>query len=154
MKTLGQYHDLYLKTGALLLAEVFQNFRKLCMQYYEFDCAHLSTICGLAWQAALKKRKTPLELLTDINMLLKIERGIRGGISMISTRYCEANNSQVENYNLQIPNSYILYLDANKIDLEYHSHLHDLHNEYAISPEKLRVTEKILSLFAKKYVRK
>ena len=90
MKTMREYHDLYLMSDVLLLADVFENFRDVCSKNYGLDPAWYYTAPGLAWDAALKLTKVNLELLTDIDMLLMIEKGIRGGVSMISTRYGES----------------------------------------------------------------
>ena len=79
IKNLGEYHDLYLKSDTLLLADVFENFSKMCLNIYQLDSAKSLSAPGLAWQAALKKTAVKLELLTDIDMLLMVEKGIRGG---------------------------------------------------------------------------
>ena len=92
METLQDYPDLYLKTDVLLLADVFENFRDVCQENYGLDPAWYYTAPGLAWHAASKVTKVELELLADPDMLLMIEKGIRGGVSMISTRYGKANN--------------------------------------------------------------
>ena len=68
-KKLGEYHDLYLKSGTLLLTDVFENFRKMCLKVYHFDPVKFLSAPGLAWQAALKRTEVKLELLTDIDML-------------------------------------------------------------------------------------
>ena len=114
-KTLGDYHDLYLKTDVNLLADVFENFRNLCLQQYKLDPANYYTSPGLSWDALLKKTNVELELLTDYDMYLMIEKGLRGGISMVSNRYCKANNPLLEDYSEDEPNSYIMYLDANNL---------------------------------------
>ena len=77
IKNLGEYHDLYLKNGTLLLADVFENFREMCFKIYHLDPAKFLSAPGIAWQADLKKTKAKLELLTDIDMLLMVEKGIR-----------------------------------------------------------------------------
>ena len=77
---LGDYHDLYVQSDTLLLADVFENFRDKCINVYELDPAHFLSLPGLAWQACLKKTNIELELLTDYDMLLMVEEGIRGGI--------------------------------------------------------------------------
>ena len=92
MKTLEDYHNLYNKLDVLLLADVFENFRDICIKIYNLDPAHYYTAPGLAWDAALKITDVKLELLSDIDMLLMVEKGIRGGVSMVSNRYGKANN--------------------------------------------------------------
>ena len=80
LNNLGDYHDLYVRSDTLLLADVFENFRNVCLSNYELDPAHFVSLPGLAWQACLKKTNVELQLLTDYDMLLLIEEGIRGGI--------------------------------------------------------------------------
>ena len=116
MEHLQDYHNLYNETDVLLLADVFENFRNLCLEIYELDPAHYYTAPGLAWDAALKKTEVKLELLTDIDMLLMIEKGIRGGVSIISTRYSKANNKYMDDkFSPSEPSKYIQYLDANNL---------------------------------------
>ena len=114
-KTIRDYHDLYLKSDVLLLADVFENFRKTCMKHYNLDPAYYYTSPGLAWDACLKTTGQQLQLLDDYDMLMMFERGIRGGITHISKRYAEANNKYMKNYNPEKPSSYIQYLDANNL---------------------------------------
>ena len=92
LNNLGDYHDIYVQSDTLLLADVFENFRKACVETYELDPAHFISLPGLAWQACLKKTGVELELLTDYDMLLMIEEGIRGGICHAAHRYAKANN--------------------------------------------------------------
>ena len=73
IKNLGEYHDLYIQSDTLLLADVFEKFRNTCIEIYELDPAHFLSAPGLAWQACLKKTEANLELLTDVDMLLMIE---------------------------------------------------------------------------------
>ena len=80
IKNLGEYHDLYVQSDTVLLADVFENFRNMCINKYELDPAKLLSAPGLTWQAALKKTKVKLDLLTDIDMSLMVKKGIRGGI--------------------------------------------------------------------------
>ncbi|GFW51080.1 uncharacterized protein TNCV_3593621 [Trichonephila clavipes] len=115
MHTLRDYHDLYVTVDVLLLSDIFENFRTLCQNYYKIDPCHTYTAPGLAWQACLKMTKVRLELLTDIDMHLFIEKGIRGGVAMISHRYAKANNAYLSNYDSSLPSSYIIYLDANNL---------------------------------------
>ena len=177
-KTLGDYHDLYLKTDVLLLADVFQKFRETCMNNYKLDPLHYYTAPGLSWDALLKYTKIELQLLSDLDMHLFIEKGMRGGISMVSKRHAKANNKYVKDYNPEKEDNHIMYLDANnlyghsmsqplpyggfkwitddspmkkgkgriyEVDLEYPKHLHQLHNDYPLAPEKLAVKKEWLS---------
>ena len=97
-KNLGDYHDLYVQSDTLLLADVFENFRNKCIEIYELDPAHfLSTLC-LAWQSRLKKTGIKIELLTDVDILLMVEKGIRGGICHAIHSYAKTINNYMKNY--------------------------------------------------------
>ena len=113
LENLGDY--LYVKRDTLLLADVFENFRNMCIKVYELDPPHLVSPPGLAWQACLKKTNIELELLTDYDMLLMVEKGIRGGICHSIHRYAKANNKHMQNYNKDEELSCIQYLDANNL---------------------------------------
>ena len=115
IKNLAEYHDLYVQSDTLLPADVFENFRGKCIEIYELDPAHFLSATGLAWQACLKKTKLKLELLTDIDMLLMVEKGTRGGICQAIHRYAKANNKYMKNYDKDIISSYLMYLDANNL---------------------------------------
>ena len=116
MKYFKDYHELYNKVDVLLLADVFENFRNICLENYELDPAHYYTAPGLAWDAALKVTDVNLELLSDIDMLLMVEKGIRGGVSMISNRYGKANYKYMgDKFNSNEPSKYIQYLDTNNL---------------------------------------
>ena len=95
-KNLGDYHDLYVQSDTLLLADVFENFMDMCIKVYEPDRAHFLPAPGLAWQACLKKTEVELELITDPDMLLMVEKGIRGGICHAILRYAKANNKYMK----------------------------------------------------------
>ena len=196
IKNLGEYHDLYLKTDVLLLVDVFENFRDKCLNIFGLDPCHYFTSPGLSWDAALKKTKVKLDLITDIDMILFIEKGMRGGISYIAHRHAKANNKYLPDYNPELEDSYLIYQDANnlygwamckrlptgnfkwlnnlpetseeiesflnkytedsdrgiilEVDLEYPKELHDLHNEYPCAPEKMIITDDMLSDYARK----
>ena len=111
-KHLGDYHDLYVQRDTLLLADVFENFRNKCIEIYELDPAHFLSAPGLAWQVCLKKTGIKLELLTNIDMLFMVEKGIRGGICHVIHRYAKANDKYMNNYDKNKESSYIQYLDA------------------------------------------
>ena len=191
MRTMGEYHDLYLKSDILLLADVFENFRKTCHQYFKLDPCHYFTSPGLSWDAMLKMTGIKLELMTDVDMFQSIEKGLRGGISYIANRHGEANNNYMSGYNSEKPSKYIMYLDANnlygwamsqylptggfrwmtekqiqkvnlaactedrkkvmilEVDLEYPKELHELHNDYPLAAEKMKVTKEMLSPYCK-----
>ena len=196
LQTMGEYHNLYLKSDILLLADVFENFRKTCLQYYKLDPCHYFTSPGLSWDAMLKMTDIQLELMTDIDMFQFIEKGMRGGISYIANRYGKANNKYMREYDENAPSKYIMYLDANnlygwamsqylptgdfkwltekqinkinlaqynedsnkglilEVDLEYPKELHDLHNDYPLGPEKVKVTDDMLSGYCKNIQKK
>ena len=106
---------MYVQSDTLLLADVFENFRNMCLDIYGLDPVYFVSAPGLAWQACLKKTKVELELLTDYDMLLMIEKGIRGGICQAVHRYAKANNKYMKNYDKDIISSYLMYLDANNL---------------------------------------
>ena len=114
-ENLGEFHDLYLYTDIFLLADIFEAFRQVCLKHYTLDPAHYYTVPGLAWDAVLKFTKVQLDTIDDIEMYQFMERGIRGGISMISHRYAEANNSHLSDYNPEKSRTFITYQDANNL---------------------------------------
>ena len=92
MNAMGDYHDLYLKTDVLLLADVFEKFINTCLDYYGLDPCHYFSSPGLSWDAILKKIEIELELISDIDVHLFIEKGMRGGVSYIAKRFSKVNN--------------------------------------------------------------
>ena len=115
LENLGQDHDLYVQSDTLLLADVFENVRGMCVKVYELDPTYFLSLPGLAWQACLKKTNIELALLTDYEMLVMVEEGIRGGICHSIHRYAKANNKYMKIYNKDEESSYIQYLDANNL---------------------------------------
>ena len=115
MKTFKEYLELYNITDVLLLADVFENFRDICLKNYGLDPVYYYTAPGLAWDACLKMTGVNLELLSNIDMLLMIEKGIRGGISIISNRYGKANNKYMKDFNKSELSKYLMYVDANNL---------------------------------------
>ena len=106
---------MYVQSDTLLLADVFENFRNKCIEIYELDPTHFLSAPGLAWQACLRKTKLNLELLTNIDMLLMVEKGIRGGICQAIHRHAKENNKYMKNYDKNIESSYLIYLYANNL---------------------------------------
>ena len=113
--TLGRYHDLYLATDVLLLADVFESFRDISYREYGFDPAHYYTLPGFSWDCLLKHSKVKLELFSDLDMYLFEEKHKRGGISIITHRYAKANNKYMEDYDMSKPSTYLIDLDANNL---------------------------------------
>ena len=114
-KTMRDYHDLYLKTDVLLLADVMTEFRKTCKKAYGLEALHYYTSPGLALDAMLKYTKVKLDLISDPDMFLMVERGVRGGVSTVTKRYAKANNKYVKGYDNTQTSVYIPYLDANNL---------------------------------------
>ena len=111
-----EYHDLYLRTDVILLANVFESFRRVCLENYGLNPSHFYTAPGLAWKACLKKTGIRLELLLDPDMLLMFERGIRGGITQFVHRWAAASNPYMgSEHDKSKPTKYLQYLDANNL---------------------------------------
>ena len=178
----------------LLLTNVFENFRKTCMEHYKLDPCHYFTSPGLSWDAMLKMTNIKLELMTDIDIIQFIEKGMRGGVSYVANRYGKANNKYMKEYNEKAPSKYIMYLDVNnlygwamsqylptgnfrwmtdkeiskidlgkykadgkkgltsEVDLEYPQELHDLHSDYLVCPEKVKVLNDMPSGYCKEFI--
>ena len=167
LENLGQYHDLYVQSDTLLLADAFENFRDMCIKEHELDPTYFLSLPGLAWQACLKKTNIELELLTDYDMLPMVEEGVRGGIYHSIHRYAKANNKYMKNYNNNEESSYIQYLDANnlygweineineefiknynenhnkrhilKVDVRYPKRLHELLSDLSFLSERIKI---------------
>ena len=111
IKNLGEYRDLYVQSDAILLAEVYENFRDKCIEIYQLDPAHFLSAPGLAWQACLKKTGVKLQLLTDNDMLMGYENGISGEMW-----YAKANDKYMKkNFDKNILSTHLEYLDTNNL---------------------------------------
>ena len=109
INNIGDYHDLYAQSDTLLLADVYDDFRNMCFEKYQLDLTYfLYFFC-------LEKKGVKLELITDYDMILMIEKGIRGRICQATHRYAKANNKYIKNYDKNIESFYIEYLDANSL---------------------------------------
>ena len=114
--SLGDYHNLYLRTDVILLANMYEAFRDTCLKHYKLNLAHFYTSPGLAWKACLKHTGIKLELLTDPDMLLIFERRIRGGITQAVRKYTSANNKYMgDKFNPNEDTTYLQYLDTNNL---------------------------------------
>lgn len=111
----ADYHDLYLTTDILGLADLFEAFRTLSINTYGLDPVHYYTLPGYSMDAALKYTGAELELLSDIDKHLFIEKSIRGGVSVISKRYVKANNKYLADYDKKKEDNYLMYIDANNL---------------------------------------
>ena len=97
IKKIKKHHDLYVQSDTLLLADVFENFRNMCLEIYKLDPAKFLSAPGLTQQAALKKTKEKLDLLTDVDMFLMVEKSIRGGICHSIYQYAKPNKKYMKN---------------------------------------------------------
>jgi len=115
-KNLGEYNDHYLKIDVLLLADIFENFWDTCFAIYKIDPAHCYSAPSLSYNPMLKTIKRPLPLLTDYDMYMFVESGIRGGYCNVSKRHVKANNRYMgDDFDSTQPEKYLLYLDANNL---------------------------------------
>ena len=114
-ENLDDCYDSHVQSDTLLLADIFENSRNMCIKVYELDPAHFLSTPGLAWQACLKKTEVKLELLTNNDMLLMVEKGIKGGICHAIHRYAKANNKYIKIFDKNEESSCLEYLDANNL---------------------------------------
>ena len=110
------YHLAYLKTDVLLLTDIFEKFRKVCMEYYKLDPTNYISSPGLAWDAMLLKTGIELDLITNLEILNLIEKMKRGGLCYVgSKRYVKANNKYIEGFDINQPSNFLMYWDANNL---------------------------------------
>ena len=115
IKNRVEYHDLYVQSDTLLLADVFENFRNMCLKIYELDPVYFLSAPGLTWQACLSKTGVKLELLTYYDMLPMVEKGIRSGICQATHRNARANSEYMKKYDKNNQSSYLAHLNANSL---------------------------------------
>ena len=115
MKTMKDYHDLYLKYDVLLSADEFENFRNNSLKNYGLCPSHYLSTQALSWDAMLNMTKVELELISDADMYLSFEKRMRGGVSRVSKRYSKANNKYLKSYDSKQGPKHIIYLDANNL---------------------------------------
>ena len=106
---------MYVQLDTALLADVLESFRDKCLEIYKLDPVYFLNAPGLAWRACLKKTEVKLKLLTDNNMLMMFEKGIRGGMCQATYRYAKANNKCMKNYDKNKESSFLMYIDANNL---------------------------------------
>ena len=111
VNNLGEYHDLYVQSDTTLLADVFENFRDKCLAIDKLDAVYYLSALALSWHSVLKMTRQTLELLTDKDMLLLFEKGIRGGICSAISKYGKANNKYMKNYDSSKESSYLNYVE-------------------------------------------
>ena len=112
---MGDYHDHYLKKDVLLLADVFEKFIDICLKFYGLYTCHYLSSRRLSWDVMLKMNGVKLEKISDIGMLLFIEKGLKGRISYIAKIYSKASNKYMENFDPKKPSQFITYLDMNNL---------------------------------------
>ena len=115
IKHLDEYHNLFLKSNTLLLADIFENFRKMCLKIYHLDSVNFLPAPVLARQTALKKTEVKLELLTNIDIRLMVKKDILGGICHAIHRYANANNKYMKYYDKNKESSYLKYWGVNDL---------------------------------------
>ena len=189
MNTMIDYNKLYLKADVFLLTDVFEKFIKTSLDYYELDPYHYFSSPGLSSDAMLKMTGTEVELISDIDIRLFIEKKSERWYSHIAKRYSKANNKYMKCFDSRKKSIYIIYLDANnlygwamiqylpyggfkwlnkkeindfcensisenssvdyilEVDFEYPSELQDLHNDNLLAPEKLEISQNMMSKY-------
>ena len=112
---LGRYHDFYVRSDTALLADVSENFRDKCLSNNKLDPVYYLSAPEFSWHSCLKMTGIKLELLTDNNMLLLFEKGLRGGICNVIHKYAKASNKYMKNYDGTKISKYLMYVNANDL---------------------------------------
>ena len=115
MKTLGDYHDLYVQVDTAQQSDVFESFRLTCLKVYNLDPAYFVSTPSLAFQAMLKVTKAEIETFTDIDMILMTEKGISGGLTQVVKKHAVANNKYLPDYDSTKKSVFLQYPDANNV---------------------------------------
>ena len=115
IKTLGDYHDLYVQADTAQLSDVFENLRSLCLREYQLDPAYFVSTTSLAFEAMLKITRANIELFTDIDMILMTEKGIRDGLTQVIRKYGVANNKYLPHCDKTKNSTYLQYLDGKNL---------------------------------------
>ena len=115
MKTIGDYHNLYVQADTAQLSDVFESFRSTCLKVYYLDPEYFVSTSSLLFQAMLKVTKAEIETFTDIDMILMTEKGIRGGLTQVVEKHAVANNKYLHDYDSTKESVFLQYLDANNL---------------------------------------
>ncbi|CAG8589640.1 839_t:CDS:1 [Acaulospora morrowiae] len=115
MKNFEEYHDLYLETDVLLLADVFMNYTIICLQDDGLDSFHYVSVPGMFNDSLYKSSGVKIQLISDMDKYLTVENGIRGGMTIVSHRYVKANNEKCPDYNSSKTKSWIIYEDMSAL---------------------------------------
>ena len=115
IKNIGNYYNHYLRKDVLLLDDVSEKFIDTCLKFYGLDLCHFFGSAGLSWDAMLKTTGVKFEKISNIDMYLFIEKGLKGGISYIAKRYAKVNNKYMKNYDPTKPLKFITHLDMNNL---------------------------------------
>lgn len=112
LSNFGDFTNFYCLLDSCLLADIFTKFRLDSLKIYGLEPLHYYSIPSLSWDAMLKHTKIEIELFSDVDMYLWIEKSLRGGVSQVSCRRAVANNKFMEDYNEYGDSTFITYFDA------------------------------------------
>ena len=115
MKTMKDYDDSCLKCDVFLLADVFEKLRNNSLKNYGLCPCHYLSAPALSWDAMLNMTKKELKLITDPDVYVFFEKGMRGGVPYLSNRYSQVNNKYLKSYDPKQESKHIIYLDVNNL---------------------------------------